>query len=100
MKKTALLIFFLMLSAAIVIGCSSNRLNRGYGPRRNLNMTEEERQQMFGEMQQKAIESCKDKNEGDSCQLESPRGEISGVCNLREENLVCTSDIPMRQGQQ
>ena len=60
-------------------------------------MSEEERRQIFEERQQKAIESCQDKNEDDSCMISSPRGEIEGSCKIQDENLMCLTERPMRQ---
>lgn len=58
MKKTALLIVFLILSTFIILGCSSNRANFRDGQfQRGAEMTEEERQQL-------AIGACLDKDGG------------------------------------
>lgn len=52
---------------------------------------------MMEERQQLAIESCKDKNEGDACQFQGRMGESGGICKIMDEELVCTMDRPMRQ---
>lgn len=40
---------------------------------------------------QKAIDACKDKQEGDSCEFEKRRGTVTGVCKTRNEKLICKS---------
>lgn len=111
MKKIIMLTALLILMIIIIIGCSSQKSNihnrqgflrnqnmsSGQWSGRNLNLTEEERQKLFEERQQKAIESCRDKNEGDKCLFENPQGEIEGKCKTIDNKLVCTPDRPMRQ---
>lgn len=87
---------FLVLSATILLGCSSDK-NKGYGQGRGLDSTEEKGQQMFEQRQQKLIEACKDKTEGDTCILESPREEIEGKCKLENDNLLCATNMTMGQ---
>ncbi len=101
MKKIRLLMIFLILSISIISGCSSDRADfRDSSFGRGANMTEEQRQKMMEERQQKIVEACQEKNEEDSCILESPRGGIEGFCKMMDGNLVCTMDRPegsMRQ---
>lgn len=98
MKKRMLLMIFLILGIVIILGCSSTKSNtrdrKEFG--RGLNLTEEERQQMFEEMQQIATEACQDRNEGDDCVFETPRGEMNGICKILDKNLVCTTNMPAR----
>ena len=104
MKKTTSILIFLMLGIFVLSGCSSTE--QRIFPQRDefqgvpdtmANISEEERQQLFEERQQQAIDSCQDKNEGDACIFESPRGETQGVCKNIDNNLVCTTDRVMRQ---
>ena len=115
MKKRGLLCIFLMismLSTVLLSGCSyetDSRFQRRAGdsadfPRDrqfqfngSMNLTEEKRQQMFEERQQKMIEACEGKNEGDVCQFQVRMGKSGGICKIMDENLVCTMDRPMRQ---
>ena len=99
-----LLLSLLLLGMIITSGCSSNEQRRfpqreGFQgmPDVPINISEEERQQMFEERLQKAIEACQGKNEGDSCQFEEHIGDLSGICKIMDENLVCITDRPMRQ---
>jgi hypothetical protein len=123
-KVSNLLLVFILLAVIIISGCSSanqgnfpqrgdfqdlseeerqqmmeERQRNGFGgmPGAPGNMTEEERQQMFEERQQMMIDSCQGKNEGDSCQFESPMGDMEGTCMVMEENLVCTTNRPPGQ---
>lgn len=104
MKKIILIIIFLTLSSVILTGCFSTEQRRfpqrgGFQGMsdRAMNISEEERQQMFEERQKQGIEACQGKNEDDSCQFEGPMGGIEGTCKIMDENLVCTTDRPMRQ---
>ncbi|OGM02320.1 hypothetical protein A3K72_01425 [Candidatus Woesearchaeota archaeon RBG_13_36_6] len=60
------------------------------------NLSEEERQALFEERMQWALDACKEKVEGDSCGFEGPNGEISGVCTIRETTLMCVPEGPPR----
>ena len=98
MKKICLLMVLLILSISLLVGCSSNqnfRDRQGMGFDREFNLTEEERQQMFEERQQQAINSCQGKNEGDSCTFNGPTEDVDGICKTMDENLVCAIDRPM-----
>ncbi len=97
MKRMILLMVFLMVYVVIFSGCSDRPDFRDGQFGRGANITEEQRQQMFEERQQKAIEACQEKNEGDGCILESPRGDIEGNCKILDENLICETERPMRQ---
>jgi hypothetical protein len=79
-----------------ISGCSS-----GNNFRRNrfMNLSEEQRQEMMQEMQQKAAEACQGKNEGDTCKIQTPGGEINASCKAEEGNLMCMPNNPMRQRQ-
>lgn len=101
-----------MLGTFLLSGCSSETgsrfqkrgdvsadfpRDRQFQFNRTMNITEEDRQEMMEERQQLAIESCKDKNEGDACQFQGRMGESGGICKIMDEELVCTMDRPMRQ---
>ena len=91
---------FIILSSTIISGCSSNKTyfgERQGGEFRGGNLTGEQREQMFEERQQIAIEACQDKTEGDSCILQNPGGEIEGICKIVEDNLLCATNRTMRQ---
>ena len=60
---------------------------------------EEQRQQMFEEMQQKSIEACAGKTESENCQIEGFRGIMEGTCETQEENLICRFQRPERPNQ-
>jgi len=111
-KIITIAICILVLSTFLLAGCSSETdsrfqkrsgdsadfpRDRQFQPNRTMNITEEEMQKLFEERQQKSIESCKDKNEGDNCQLEGPQGQMEGICKIMEENLACTTDRPIGQ---
>lgn len=114
MKKSmsALLMIIVMISITLLSGCSSNNqksdirqargsysieANKQLGTERANNLTEEERQKLFEERQQQMIEACEGKNDGDACQFQVRMGESDGICKIMDENLVCTTDRPMRQ---
>jgi hypothetical protein len=107
MKKINGIFLFCVFFLAVIIlsGCSYNEQKRfsqreGFQGMSNraINITEEQRQQLFEERQRQAIEVCQGKNEGDSCIYESPRGEIQGACKIMNNSLACTTNRPMRQG--
>ena len=102
----------LVLSSFLLVGCSSepsSRFQKREGisanfPRdgqfqfnRSMNISEEDRQEMMEERQQLAIEACKDKDDGDACQLQARMGESDGICKFIDEDLVCIMDRGMRQ---
>jgi len=88
---------FLLLLTTIFIGCSAKQKDNQHiqRPRMNQNLTEEERQQFLQERQQKAIEACDGKDEGENCIFESPMGEMEGICKMMDNNLFCTLERPM-----
>lgn len=107
MRKTAI-IMLILISSLLLLGCSSKQDQFQDMPERNfdrdrpqMNLSDEERQNMLmppemsEEMQQKMIEACQDKNEGNECVLEDPRGETTGTCKISEDSLVCTIERPM-----
>ena len=83
MKK--LLIIIIIMGLVFLLGCHSRNFKRD----RFMNLTEEEKQEMIQERQQTMIDTCEDKNGGDICSIESPRGSIEGLCTLRNESLLC-----------
>jgi hypothetical protein len=58
-------------------------------PPKSLPWFEEQRNEMMQERQEITKQSCENKQEGDSCTFQSPRGESEGVCMLSEDQLVC-----------
>lgn len=121
MKKTEIFVFGLyimfIISLFFISGCSQDyeeqksdfqktNLNRDqkigggypepqfYDRGNQTNLTDEERAEMFSEMNQRAIEVCFYKTEYDSCELETPRGLIDGECQYAGEDLVCFFDTP------
>jgi len=104
---TVLLIFVILLA-----GCSSKTDNNRNQPmqmgpddfpedraqfNRSMNLTDEEMKQQFEEMQQKAIDACTGKNEGDACQFQGPMDESNGTCKISDGELACAIVRPMRQ---
>ncbi len=102
MKRTLSVLLLIMLSTIVISGCSSERPRFQAGQRMENftvgpgNLSEEERQALFEERMQEAVEACQEKAEGDSCIFEGPNGEISGVCAIRETNLSCMPERPQR----
>jgi hypothetical protein len=45
-----------------------------------------------------AIAACKGKREGNSCQINTPQGTITGVCSLAGNQLACTPEGGPPQG--
>jgi len=43
---------------------------------------------------------CKDKNQGDACTLETPKGITNGTCTNMENHLICKLEIPELQNPQ
>ena len=79
----------------MLLGCSSDK-NIDYEQGRGLDSTEEG-QKMFEQRQQKLIEACKDKIEGDTCILEGQIEEIEGKCEVENDNLLCATNRSMGQ---
>jgi len=82
--------------------------NDGQQMRGPQGMPDEQRQQMMVEMQQKSIDACSGKNEGDVCTIEAPQGRgpignsMEGTCTVENEKLVCKverPDMPNHTGQ-
>ena len=85
---------FIILGIVLFTGCSSRDFRQE--GRRPMNISDEERQKMFEEMQQNMIKACEGKNENDVCQFEGRIGMIEGICKLRDNNLICTSENQTR----
>ena len=48
-------------------------------------------------MPQAMIDACKDKSEGDPCQVKTPMGDKSGQCTTKNNQLICLpADFPDR----
>jgi hypothetical protein len=56
---------------------------------RNTNLSDEERQKLMQEREKSAIDACNGKADGDSCTIQNSVGEISGTCNMQQDNLIC-----------
>ena len=61
------------------------------------NITDEQRQVMFQQRQQAAIDACKGKNIGDSCTLTTQRNSITGICKTLNETVQCTINRTMNR---
>ena len=100
--------FMVLLAFSLFItGCSSEKAGMPDGqdmfrgdqnmPKREMfreGFNEEQRKQMFKEMQQKSIDACNNKNKGDSCTIEGRIGEMQGTCSVENENLLCRFERP------
>ena len=51
------------------------------------NLTDEQRQQMFNQL----AAACQGKAAGDACEMQTPRGNMTGTCETRNETLVCSA---------
>ena len=58
------------------------------------NLTEEQQRQMADERQKAAIDACSGKKEGDSCTIQTPRGEQKSTCKIESGILACALAIP------
>lgn len=64
--------------------------DRGFGNRSNFgNLTAEQRQQMFGQRLKEAAAACDGKTAGDSCVMQSPRGNRTSTCENQNGTLMC-----------
>jgi hypothetical protein len=70
----------------------TNGQRQNFGNFSMQNMTDEQRQHLLIDRQKTAQDACNGKNEGDTCQMKSPRGEMEGSCTLLDSNLLCTVD--------
>ena len=91
MKKTAIIL--ILISSLFIIACSQNpRMgdrpfgDQSFEDRPNPNQMER------GEMQQAAIDACKDKIEGDTCTITT--GEMEATCKLIADKLQCAPQRP------
>ena len=120
MKKIIGIFMILLAFSLFITGCSSEKagINDKQGmfregqniPERGMfreGFNDEQRQQMMAEMQQRSIDACTGKNEGDSCTMEAPQGRgpvegMQGTCKIENENLLCKFErpnMPNREGQ-
>lgn len=44
-----------------------------------------------------AVDACKGKKEGDSCEFEGRRGQVTGTCQTRRDRLVCRPEKRRRR---
>lgn len=61
------------------------------------NLTDAQRQQMFQQRQQAAIDACSGKNVGDTCVLVSSRYNATGICNTLNQTIQCTINRTMNR---
>ncbi|MBW2968881.1 hypothetical protein KY314_02060 [Candidatus Woesearchaeota archaeon] len=95
MKKIILLLGLIVL----IIGCSPGKL-RDDRPQ----MSDEQREKMFEQRTQNSINACKDKSEGDICEIQGFRPKMieqedwpvmKGTCKMQEDILRCFFDRPI-----
>lgn len=106
-----LILFVLMSSSIALSGCTSNpgevseQSNKimenksgvlpqdmPYEEKRAMNLSDAERQKLMEERQQKLLEACNGKKEGDGCNFTGPRGEEAGTCNIQKDQLMCSPE--------
>ena len=91
-----ILVVGLMIALLFLVACSQDRRfddRRGMrGPM--MDMSDEERQAFMEERMRLGAEACEERIEGDSCTMTSPRGEMQGTCNLRDDVLSCMPERP------
>ena len=58
----------------------------------NGNITVAQRQAMFQQRQQAAIDACSGKNAGDSCVLGNSRFNMTGTCNTLNDTIQCMTN--------
>ena len=94
-KKINLVLLFSVSIIVIIIISGCNPIKR-QGNFKNL--TEQERQQMIEQRMQMMQAACQGKAEGDSCSVQSPRGERKGTCKTQNETLACSTGANNRDG--
>jgi len=47
------------------------------------------RRPSFEEAQQRLLEACNGKIEGDGCNFTGSGGEVTGICNIQKDRLIC-----------
>jgi PBP1b-binding outer membrane lipoprotein LpoB len=112
MKIQTTAILIVLIISIILSGCSSQSesnipnsdrgqqppdFQRGQGFNRTMNMTDEEREMRFAEMQKIAADACLNKEEGASCQITGSMRNSSGTCKNQEDKLICIMERPIRQ---
>jgi hypothetical protein len=104
-EKFVMAIMVLLFIIVIISGCSpqphqgGRNIDPSIRPQRfnNLsqrfnNLSEDQMKEMLDQRQKIAQDACTGKSEGDICMLQSPRGEMEGICTLIENNLLCEMD--------
>ena len=91
MKLSKQLIIIAFLAMLFVVGCTQTPQPKGdgMGSGQQLNMTTEEKDALTAQRVALALAACEDKQEGDACVTETPRGTIDATCTTVEEGLVC-----------
>ncbi len=98
--RVIIYIIFVLFAASIFLisGCSQHERRMEKIPWQEFNRTKnfsinfsanQSRDQMFGEMQEAAVQACQNKNQGEACAIQTPRAEIEGNCTLQNTSLVC-----------
>ena len=82
-----------LLAAGMLAGCAgidalttqggATPQTTGRGMRRNFSSAD------FQGMTQNLTAACQGMSAGDSCHLQTPRGNINGTCQIRNETLMC-----------
>jgi hypothetical protein len=72
---------------------SGGNYSRGPWQNRSGNLTEEQMQQMIEQMRRAAADACNGRAEGDSCAMQTPRGNATGTCSAQNYSLVCNAGM-------
>lgn len=79
-------------------GSFNNMMYRNGNNSRMMNITDAQRQQMVQQQLQLAIRACEGLQENDSCTMENTRGNMTGICELRNETLSCKVSFNRMRG--
>ncbi|MDD4878044.1 MAG: hypothetical protein PHO02_03340 [Candidatus Nanoarchaeia archaeon] len=96
-------IFLIILILLSISGCSQKRDDfkgmypreelreamRGQGGFNRTGFNETEMRERSVEMEKLMSESCIGKSEGESCLMQTPRGEITATCKMNDDKLLC-----------
>lgn len=101
-NKLSTTILFLLIISIFTIGCTKNNerfseINEQKFQGRtnndgNLNKTMNQKTTPNSEMRQNSIDACSNRSEGDSCTIDSPRGQREGTCKTVDNQLICVSE--------
>jgi hypothetical protein len=76
---------------------SGGRQGRDWPNRQMTNITDAQRQDMVQARQEQMTAACQGKAEGDSCAIQSLRGDITGSCKIMQNQTICLSAQGDRQ---